>query len=210
MDDGDDSVTDNLGDAGKEIAGRILLAGIGTGIAFSGVGDAVLGLTDPLRPSPYVRKGSLVPADQVDHLAPPRGARVDFHVANSLGTHGVGASAGLGLAHWIHERIRLRHSVAGDYRNGFGDRGISRGVSYETNAQFALGRRQGGLLPTKALGLYAGTGVWWTDKVPAPVAMGGLSLDLAFGQYRLGTTYMIGVDRLPSINLDIRMEIGGD
>ncbi len=210
MDDGDESVTDNLGDAGKEIAGRLVLAGVGGALVASGVGDAVLGLTDPLRPSPYVRDGSLVAADHVDGLAPLSGPRVDLHIANSLGTHGVGGGAGLGLAHWIHDSVRLRHSVSGEFRRGFGDRGLEGGVTFDVNAQLAFGRRMGGLLPKKAVGLYAGSGVWWTAMGPAPIASGGVSLDLAFGQYRLGTTYVPGVDRLPSINFDLRLEIGGD
>ncbi|MDQ3368744.1 MAG: hypothetical protein M3680_25220, partial [Myxococcota bacterium] len=91
-----DSTTDALADAGKEVLGRILVATAGTAIALSGVGDGFLGLVDPAFRSPLVRAGRLVPASEIDALAPLRGPRLALHATSVLGTAGVGVDTGVG------------------------------------------------------------------------------------------------------------------
>ena len=64
----------------------------------------MLGATDPLRSSPYVRDGQLVAADVIDHISPLRAPRFDLHLGTGLGTGGpLTAELGMGLAHWVSE-----------------------------------------------------------------------------------------------------------
>ncbi|HEY5944374.1 MAG TPA: hypothetical protein VIV40_02740 [Kofleriaceae bacterium] len=209
MDDGDDSITDNLGDAGKEIAGRILLAGIGGAGMLGGVGDLVFAAADPMHGSPLVRDGELVKADRIDVIEPDRSPWLTVHMTNVIGTHAVGGELGFGFAHWLDSRIRLRHAVSGTF--GFAwDRTTQAGVTAETNVQLAFGRRGGGLYPRNAIGVYGGGGWVWTTARDAPVAIGGISYDMGITTIRLGTRYAAGVDRYPSIDLGTQIEFGSD
>jgi hypothetical protein len=209
-DDGDDSIVDNLGDAGKEIAGRALMAGIGCAAVLGGFGDLIFGVTDPLHKSPLIRDGALVTADQIDVIEPLRSPRLTFHSESKLGTQTLGVALGFGLAHWVSDRVRLRHSVSGVYLLGWTKRTLG-GATGETSVELAFGRKDAGLSPKRSIGVYGGGGWLWTDDdKQTPVAQGGVSFNVRFAQYRIGTQYTPGLERYPGVTMDVRMEVGGD
>src|SRR6185436_20422188 len=102
------------------------------------------------------------------------------------------------------------HGASGVYLLGW-SHGTLGGVTGETSVELAFGREGAGLYPKRSIGLYGGGGWLWSDEQQqTPVAVGGVSFKLRFAQYRIGTMYTPGIERLPSINFDVRMEIGGD
>ncbi|MBA3820962.1 MAG: hypothetical protein H0X17_18895, partial [Deltaproteobacteria bacterium] len=170
-----DSTTGALADAGKEVLGRFLAATAGTAIALSGVGDGFLGLVDPAFRSPLVRAGRLVPAAEIDALAPPRGPRLDLHATSVIGTAGVGADTGIGLAHWITPALRLRHAVSAELTLPFRSADRRLVISGETVIERAFGRERAGLYPRRSIGLYLGGG--WAaieDREDLPVLRAGV------------------------------------
>lgn len=211
-DDGDDSVTDNLGDGAKEVLTRLVLASAGLSIAASGVGDLVLGATDPAFGSPLVRDGRLIAADQIDRIAPARAPRLGFHVSNNLSLRGVGADVGVGLGHWLGRSVRVREAVTGGWDADFGDdrRELRYALGGDLTVERAFGRRHAGLYPTSALGLYGGAS--WTrfDARDRAVLRGGLSLLVGKTQLRLGALDVGGRDATPTIELGLRYELETD
>jgi hypothetical protein len=205
------TVGGQLEDAGKEVLARAILAGIGITIAGSGVGDGILGATDPAFRSPIIRHGKLIPESEIDHIAPPAGPRLAFHGTNVLGSAGVGADLGFGLAHWVTPTIRLRHAASAEVGEDWhaDDRRLI--VSVETLVERAFGREGAGLYPKKSIGLFFGGGYSISDHAEdLPIMRGGLSFGLSRSiSYRLGTSYSPG-DRHPSLDLGMRMELRVD
>lgn len=199
-----------LADAGKELLGRLLLASAGTGIAISGIGDGVLGLVDPAFKSPLVRDGQLVRASEIDTVDPPASPRFGIHATSVLGTGGVGMDTGVGFAHWIGPRVRLRHAANAELTLPFDTADRRLIVSGETVIERAFGRDHAGLYPRRSLGLYVAAG--WAaleDRPDVPVLRGGIAFGTRWQTYRLGTTYMAG-DARPSLDFGMRMEIRTD
>lgn len=207
-----DNPTDALADAGKDVLGRLLIASIGGAIAISGVGDGVLGLTDPINRSALIRDRKLVSAADIDRIAPPRGPRFGLHLSSVLATDGVGTDAGFGFAHWITPTLRLRHALAAELTLPYHSADRRLIASGEILLERAFGREHAGLYPHRAIGLYVGGG--WAaieDGDDAPVARAGLAVNIGRGlTYRLGATVLPGSLRRPAIQLVVRYEVPGD
>ena len=204
-----DSVTSNLADAGKQALGRILLASGGLAIATMGLGDAIYGLADPLLGSPIVREGHVVPESEIDTVDPDRGARLGFHVTNSIGTRGVGGDLGVGLAHWATPHVRLRYAAIGTLMTPYDASGVQLGAGGEITAEHAGRRRALGTLPAFSIGTYGG-GLWSKiEGASRGIVRGGLFVTHGSEQFRLGSSYVVR-DKLPSIDLSIRYELSGD
>jgi hypothetical protein len=205
-----DSPSSAIADAGKELLGRLLLATGGMAIAVSGVGDGVFGALDPLLGSPLVRDGALVPADQIDTVAPSATPWFTIHGTSVIGTDGVGFDMGAGFSHWIGSNVRLRHAASAELTLPFHSADQRLIASAETSIERAFGRERAGLYPRKSIGVYVAGG--WAaieDRPDAPVMRGGVAFSSHGYSYRLGTTYMAG-DRRPSVELGMRMEIRTD
>jgi hypothetical protein len=205
-----DSTSGALADAGKELLGRLLLATGGMAIAVSGIGDGVLGATDPLFGSPLVRNGRLVPVDEIDTIAPPATPRFAIHSTTMIGTDGIGFDTGFGFSHWIGSNVRLRHAASAELTLPFDTADRRLIASAETSIERAFGRDHAGLYPKRSIGMYVAGG--WAaieDRPDAPVLRAGLAFGGRSYSYRLGTTYMAG-DRRPSIDLGMRMELRTD
>jgi hypothetical protein len=187
-----------------------LLAAAGGALAFSGVGDGVLGAIDPLVGSPLVRGGRLVPVDEIDTVDPPTSPRFSIHSTSVIGTGGVGFDSGFGLSHWITSNVRLRHAASAELTLPFGTADRRLIASAETSIERAFGREHAGLFPKQSIGLFV-SGGWAAieDRPDAPVLRGGLAFSGRGYSYRLGTTYMAG-DRRPSVELGMRMELRTD
>lgn len=211
-DDGDDSVTDNLGDAGKDVLGRLALAMIGSSVAVSGVGDTVLGLTDPAFDSPLVRHGRLVAEDEIDLVAPPAGPRLGFHATDTLSLRATGAEAGLGLGHWLGRHVRVREAIGGGWEIDFGDdrKGLRYTLGGDLTIERASSRRHLGLYPRSAYGVFAGASWTRIDDRDRAVVRGGLTAVFGGSQLRLGAVYVPGRDDVPTIELGIRRELETD
>ncbi|MBK9035728.1 MAG: hypothetical protein IPL61_31510 [Myxococcales bacterium] len=203
-----ESVTDQLGDAGKELAGRALLGTVGLAVAMSGVGDLVLGATDGLFASPIVRDGALVPADQIDALAPAPGPRLTFHGVQLVSDREIGTGLGLGVALWPTARLRARAAVTGELTLGWRDRSTHGGLVGELALERAFGRERVGLYPRAALGAYVAGG-WSRADADRPVVRAGLLGTVRAMQLRLGAGYQPG-DRRPSIEFAIQRELRVD
>ncbi len=211
-DDGDDSITDNLGDAGKELLGRLVLATIGLSVATSGVGDTVLGATDPAFASPLVRHGELVGADRIDLLAPAPGPRLGFHASQALSTYGVGADAGIGLGHWIGASVRIREAITGGWELGFraADRDVRYALGGDVTIERAFGRRHAGLYPARSIGVYGGGSWTRIDDRDRGAVRGGLAGTLRAVQVRVGASFIPGLDRGPTFEVGFRRELEVD
>jgi hypothetical protein len=205
-----ESVLGGLSAAGKELAGRLLMASVGGSIAISGIGDAVLGATDGAFASPLIRDGALIDAAHIDSISPFRSLHLDLHSASVMSTRGVGCAFGFGLPRWISDTVRLRPTVNGEVRVGYAghdQRGLLTG---ELELDRAFGREHAGLYPHGAIGAYAGGGWAWGGTGAAPVARGGLAATFGIQQHRLGVSQLIGVERLPSIELAVRIVLRAD
>lgn len=205
------TVSGQVSDAGKEALARAFMLGAGLGLVGSGIGDGVLGAIDRAFSSPYVRNGKIVPESQIDTIDPPPGPRLAFHGTSVIGTQGVGADVGFGLAHWITPTIRLRHSASAEADLEW-DRDHDRrlAISGETQVEYAYGREGAGLYPKTSLGLFAGGG--WSmlqHGKDLPLMRGGLSFGLHSMSIRLGTSYSPG-DRRPSFDVGTRIELRVD
>lgn len=211
-DDGDSSVVDNLGDAGKEALGRLALALIGTSLVSSGVGDTVLGATDPLFDSPLVRDGALVSADEIDRVAPARGPRLGFHATETVSLRTIGADVGLGLAHWLGSSVRVRETAVGGYDLPWrrDDGGMRYSLGGDLAVERAFGRRHAGLYPVRSVGAFAGAAWTRVEGLDRAIVRGGLLTQLRTMQLRLGATYIPGHDRYPTFELGLRRELEVD
>ncbi|MCE9574147.1 MAG: hypothetical protein K8W52_13455 [Deltaproteobacteria bacterium] len=205
----DDSVTAGLAAAGKELVGRLVLASVGGAIALGGVGDAVLGATDPLFASPVVRDGELIDADHIDLLPPPRAPRLDVHSSQELSLQGWRSGLGVGVAHWISDTLRMREAVTGELGQGFGPLAVRGFVTGEVELERAFRRERLGLYPRTALGIYGGGGYSWAARHDAPLVRGGISFTRHLVQYRLGVSQLVDVRR-PTIELAFRYVLPAD
>jgi hypothetical protein len=210
--DPDDGVVDDLGDAGKELAGRLLLASIGLAAVGSGVGDIFLGATDPAFGSPLIRDGVLVPADRIDHIPPQRTPRIAVFTSSMIGSRSLGPELGVGLFHWVSPRVRLTYAAVGSLGLRWaGDHAQIGGVGGDITAELAFGREHAGLYPKRAIGLFAGSGWVRTDGVDYPSIAGGLQFrPRALGAFRIGTSYVPGLDRYPAIEFTVRVDLRND
>lgn len=209
-DDGDDSVIDNLGDGAKEIVGRVALASIGLAAAGGGIGDAVLGATDPLVASPLVRGGALVPADQIDLLAPAPGPRLDVHAGQGLSLRAFSADAGLGMFTWLGPRWRLRTAASFAVGMRFqGEDSREAGATADLGLERAFGRTHAGLYPQHSLGLFAGGGYAWGEASDHALVRAGLTTALGLTTLRLGTVWSPD-ERTPTVEAVLRRELAVD
>lgn len=206
---GNDSVTDGLAAAGKELVGRLLLASAGGAIALSGAGDAVLGATDPLFASPVVRDGVLIDADHIDLLPPPRRPFLSIHSSQAISLQGWRSGVGVGVAHWIADAWRMRETIAGELGQGFSPIAPRGFVTGEVEIERAFGRERLGLMPRTAIGLYGGGGYGWAARHDAPLVSGGISFTRHLQQFRLGVSQLVDVKR-PTIELGFRYVLPGD
>jgi hypothetical protein len=210
---GSDAMTvgGQLEDAGKELLARAIIAGIGGALAVSGVGDGILGATDPAFHSPIIRHGKLIPESEIDKIPPPAGPHLGFHTTSVIGSIGPGADLGFGIAHWVTPTIRLRHSASAEGEQSWHGDNRRLVLQGETLVERAFGREAAGLYPKRALGLFVGGG--WSmlqHGEDLPTMHGGLSFTQNRSiSYRLGTSYSPG-DRLPSLDFGMRMELRVD
>jgi hypothetical protein len=208
-----------VGAAAEDLLGRLAIASVGGTLVLAGIGDLVLGAVDLVQPSPLVRDGLLIPPEYIDSIAPQRTPRFVIEMRNVVGSRGIGPDLGFGLAHWLNGRVRLRHGAIGNLRFWFGDR-VAGGVTYEASIERAFGRERAGLYPKRSIGAYAGAGMWWNAEredpmMPArvqrgPSIVGGLSVKLRGQRYQVGSRYTPGIDRYPSIDVSVGIELGGD
>ncbi|HVV84076.1 MAG TPA: hypothetical protein VHE35_13465 [Kofleriaceae bacterium] len=207
-DDPGESWSGGVESGAKDLAGRLLLATAGSGLAVSGLGDIVLGATDPAFSSPLIRGGALVPADQIDRVAPARGPRFDFHFGEMASLRAIGEDGGMGLARWLTPSLRMREAVTGGYDLVFRhpEDGPRWWLGGEVGVDWAFARRHAGLYPSKSIGLYGAAAWTRVDDLDRAILHAGLSTSMPQGQLRLGATFIPGVDTAPTVELGWRME----
>jgi hypothetical protein len=195
-----ESPTGALADAGKDLLGRLLLVGLGSAVAVSGVGDGILGALEPALPDSIVRDGKLVPKEQIDSLTPPRSWRPALEVGNELSARGVGGSIGLGASRWLTPTVRTQLLVVGNGVLGWHSADKRGSVVGEAEIERAFGREYLGLYPHYALGMYAFSGATAIEDrhgENGPIVGGGLSFRMRSLQYGAGVSYIQGVDEHP-------------
>ncbi len=218
-----DSVTEALGDAAKEAAGRALLAGIGMGAITGGIGDLLLGGADWLFPSPFVVTGDdgeprMLKLEELYDRPPTPVLQLDPAIASIINLRGAGGDLGLGVAHWPSARLRLRYGVDLGYEVAMLDGGRVDPVDAEgkradlylgggpsVRMDLALGRRSyWGRYPGTAITLRAAGRLAWSDHGDRYLgwrAAAGLNLgsgkNLGGLALLLGATQLHGRDRGP-------------
>jgi hypothetical protein len=194
-----DSTTGALADAGKDVLGRLLLASLGGAAIICGVGDGVLGALSPLLPNSIVRNGVLVPASEIDRLPPPTTFRPTFDVGMLVSARGVGEEVSLGASRWITPTVRVNGSVVGEGISAWRSKDLRGSLYGQLEIERAFGREYLGLYPDKALGLYVlsgGSAIQDRDDDGGMIG-GGVSARLGYLTYRVGVSFIPGVDERP-------------
>ena len=210
-----DSVTEALGDAAEEAAGRAIMGSIGMAAITGGIGDLLLGGADWFFPSPFIVRGAdgdrrmLTVAELYDRPPTPV-LQLDPAVASIINLRGAGGELGLGVAHWASPRLRLRYGVDLGYEIAMLDGGRIDPVDAEgqradlflgggpsVRVDIALGRRHyWGRYPGIAITLLAAGRVAWSDHGDRYLgwrAAAGLNLG---GKNLAGITLLLGASQL--------------
>jgi hypothetical protein len=188
-----------IADAGKAFLARLFLASIGGAAILGGVSDGVLGALSPLLPNSIVRNGALVPASEIDRLPPPTTLRPTFEIGMLGSPRGIGEEVSLGASRWLTPTVRVNGSVVGEAITAWSSKDVRGSLYGQLEIERAFGREYLGLYPHRALGLYVlsgGSAIQDRDDDGGMIG-GGVSARLGYLTYRVGVTFIPGVDERP-------------